>query len=131
MGIVKIKNGVKLGSILYGIDSRWRAPVDMYSLKFRFAKTKDDAMNWLVNKCTETMQISVDGGPRQTIRVMSIQPSLEIDFVDGRTIYSMTFIYDSHGLSVGQRIDVRSSRYSALVHDGIISEVNGGEIEWG
>ena len=129
LGIVKIKNGVKLGSILYGIDSRWRAQVDMYSLKFRFAKTKDDAMNWLVNKCTEVVQISVNGGPHIPKRVMFTQsqdwsPSWD----DTHPRYKMVFADEAHGLSEGQRIDVRSDRFPSVLHDGTIVKVSGREV---
>ena len=129
-GIVKIRNGDQLGFIHQNIDSRWYAQDFFHKYNPQYAKTKDDAMNWLANECTEIVKVSVNGGPHIPKRTMSRPSPLYPDWNDSRLGYKMTFLNDDQRLSVGQHLEVRSGPHYYAVDDGIISEISGREVTW-
>ena len=122
-GTVKIQNGQTLGHIRESIDGRWLAQAYSPPTNSIVAKTKTDAKNWLVEECTEIVRVSVNGGPYTPTRVVS--PALL-----GRP-FAITFANSTHGLTVGQHIDVRINRLPYIIHQGTISRINGREVEWG
>ena len=130
-GIVKIRNGEKLGTIRYTIDSRWYAQDFFHKYNPRFAKTRDDAANWLLHACTVVVKVSVNGGEYTSRRAMSPPSPGGVGWDDPPAGHKITFANEAHGLSVGQHLNVRSGLRSALVSDGIISKVSGGLVEFG
>ena len=130
-GIAKIRNGEKLGTIRYTIDSRWYAQDFFHKYNPRFAKTRDDAANWLLHACTVMVKVSVNGGEYTSRRAMSPPSPGGVGWDDPPAAHKITFANETHGLSVGQHLNVRSGLRSALVSDGIISKVSGREVEWG
>ena len=132
-GIVKIRNGERLGTIRYSIDSRWCAGGSLSKAGAKFAKTKTDAMNWLVIASTEVVEVTVDRGPHTPKRAMSPVLLTRSRSGDGPwSPYKITFVNHAHGLSVGQHIAVRGGRPIPIgIADGIISRVDGGLVEYG
>ena len=102
-GIVRVKNGERLGVIRSNIDSRWftLGPLSEYDAKF--AKTKTDAMNWLVKKYTEVIDVSEDGGPHTPMRVMSPATLGRSRAGDGPwSPYKITLVDHAHGQRIVQ-----------------------------
>ena len=131
-GVVTIRNGMLLGWIHYTIDGRWQAKGDFFP-KVKFAKTKTDAMYWLLDNCTEMVEVSVDGRSYTHMRAMS-----PVDF--GRaysadsswTPYQITLANDAHGLSLGQHIKVRGNHpFETPEAHGIICRIQERSIDYG
>ncbi len=132
-GLVKIRDGEEhLGLLTHRIDGRWLASSWIDQQLAKFAKTKADAMNWLANQGTELVEISVDRGPYTPRRAMAPVQFGGAVYGDGTLEpFRITFIGDSHGLSVGQHIIVRLSHRKRLPVEGIITHVNGRLVEYG
>ena len=131
-GIVKTRNGDRLGIIRYSIDSRWCAQATGREHNAKYARTKTDAMNWLANECTEVIEVAVDGSLHIPKRVMSPATLSRSSAGDGPwTPYKITLVDHAHGLKVGQKIKVRiGNPIPVQIVDGIISQVVGGLIEF-
>ena len=110
-GVVRIRDGETLGVIHQDIDSRWRAYPIWTSRKRRYAKTRIDAMNWLIDECTFMVNLIVDNGwasPRRVVYPSSnnrrraragLPPEHELIFADG-----------THDLKVGQELRLLGDR---------------------
>ena len=131
--IVKIQNGQTLGHIREFIDGRWLAQAYVPPTNSKYARTKEDAVNWLVEECTELVTVSVDGGPRTTKRAMSpVSLSTYQSGDDTWSPYEIAFADNAHGLSEGQHIVIRGGGTMHIgIADGIVSLVNGGSVEFG
>lgn len=130
-GVVKIQNGEILGLVYETLFGRWRAEIFTPESKARIAKTKTDAKYWLLAEGTEMEQVSVDGGPNIPLRAMSSPSPVCGRWNDPRTAWKITFADDSHGLRVGQSLNVRSPSLPLLKFNGTISRINGREVIWG
>lgn len=130
-GIVSFRNGDELGSITRMVDDRWYVQSYSREHNMRYAKTKVDAVYWLVHMGTVMVEVSIDRGPHTRMRTMSPPSPLYGGWDDSRPGHKITFVDDAHGLQVGQRIDVRSDRFPSVLHDGIITKVSGREVIWG
>ncbi len=131
-GVVKIRNGEKLGWLHLSIEGLWSALISLPERKARIAKTKEDAMYWLLAERTEIVEVSVDGGAFTPKRAMS-SPSYV--WVRSESSSSpgckITFADESNGLVVGQLLDIRSGSASALEYNGPITRISGREVFWG
>ena len=131
-GMVRIRNGEALGRLSNTIDGRWSAYTYEYGQPPKFAKTRDDAMYWLVHTCTEMVQISVNGGQniqKRAICPVDLMPTSSGDGLSSS--YKITFADDSHGLSVGQHIKVRDGSPIPFTASGVIFKVSGAMVEFG
>ena len=132
-GVVGIQSGEKnLGRLTYRIDGRWFAEARTTSRTI-FTRSKDDAVYWLANECTEVVQVSVDCGPYSPKRAIS-----PVDFSRGYSgdgplsPYRITLVDHMHGLSVGQHIKVWDGRPKFdTIAQGTISKVDGALVEFG
>ena len=128
-GVVKVRNGARLGLVYQTIDSVWCIQ-NNENRAIKYAKTKTDAINWLATECTELVQVSLDGGPLKSMRIMSRPSLFNPDWNDSRVGYKMMLLKDEHGLAVGQHIKVRRGPQYAEVLDGIICKISGREVFW-
>ena len=131
-GVVTIRNGMLLGWIHYTIDGRWQARGDFFQ-KVKFAKTKTDAMYWLLDNCTEMVEVSVDGRPYTHMRAMSpVNFGRAYSADSSWTPYQITLANDAHGLSLGQHIKVRGNHpFETPEAHGIICRIQERSIDYG
>jgi len=132
-GVVRIRNGVTLGTVSQQVDGIWRAQTYWLNVNPKYAKTMDDAMHWILDVSTEIVTVSVDGGPYRSMRAMSPVLLFRSSSENGPwSPYEMKFAVSPHELSVNQHINVKANRYGIIqTAEGIVSTVNGEEVKWG
>ena len=131
-GVVKIRTGETVGMLHHSMEGLWYALISSPESKARIAKTKEDAMYWLLAERTEMVQISVDGGAFTPKRAMSSPSYVWVRSESSSSPgYKITFADESHGLTVGQFLDIRSGTSSVLEFNGPITRISGREVFWG